>query len=127
MHVLLIEDDVALLRLYHKTLVSANYLVVPTTTLHAIRQLHEQYRFGACIADVQMGFVRPEVHLRDLAKTSQRLELPTLIISANIEKYAKICEEYRLPYLGKPFSGQELIRKLDEVITQFPHSGIIPL
>lgn len=119
MYVLLIEDDTALLRLYHKTLQSVGYQVIPTTTLHAIRQLHEQYAFGACIADVQMGFVRPDVHLRDLAKTALRLNLPTLIMSANIEKYTAICERYNLPYLGKPFTSQQLAVKLEEVIREF--------
>lgn len=110
-HILLIEDDFHLLRLYGKMLEYGGHTVISTTTVQAAREmlLRQEHHFDACISDAQVGFIDPMLLLRDLSQIRSKYGIPVLIISAHLEKYQALCDQLRLHSLAKPLQRDELL------------------
>ena len=118
-HLLLIEDDYQLLRLYTKMLEAGGCTLVSTTTVQAAREMlrRSEQPFDACVSDAQVGLIDPSLLLRDLSQIRGKYDVPVLVISAHLEKYQRLCDELRLLSLAKPFQKNELLAALAQAIT----------
>lgn len=114
--VLLLEDDVALLRLYTKVLQNAGYTVIAASTLQAVQTLPNIQNFDLCISDVHVGFVSGETLIGTLNQFQRKYQFPVLVISGNIEKYQTLCDSLGLATLPKPFTNAALLSAVEHLM-----------
>jgi DNA-binding NtrC family response regulator len=104
--ILIIEDDIKLLRLYTKML-DTDHDVIQCSTLHDARELLKTETFDAIICDMQVGMHRSTELLWDYYRQWQRDKVNVVVISGK-EFYQSICEQLGLPFLLKPVDLQTL-------------------
>jgi DNA-binding NtrC family response regulator len=132
-HILLIEDEFHLLRLYSKMLENGGHTIVSTTTVQAAREMlvKQAHQFDACVSDAQVGSVDAMLLLRDLSQIRGKYDVPVLIISAHLEQYQALCDQLRLHTLAKPLQRAELLTAVTNVIAahragDWYHAGANP-
>lgn len=115
--ILLIEDDFHLLRLCTRLLQHADYQVCPAAAYPAALDMFRLYgTFALCISDINVGFYDPVTLIQELYRLRQRFETPMLVMSADMSKHAQRCEDLQLPWIEKPFSNQEFVERVMQLI-----------
>jgi DNA-binding response OmpR family regulator len=104
--VLIIEDDVKLLRLYTKVL-SQKHTVTQCLTLHDAYELLKNQTFDSIICDMQVGVHRATDLLWDYYAQWRRDKVRIVVVSGK-EQYQEICEQLEIPFLLKPIDLKTL-------------------
>lgn len=126
--ILVVEDEGAILRLTGKILKSAGYRVLTAKTPSQALQLAEQYRaaIGLLLSDIIM----PEMNGKDLAEEVRQLipGLKCLFMSgyADTVLNEKGGVPSDTPFLRKPFSAEELTRKVHAMLIDVGKKGVLP-
>jgi DNA-binding NtrC family response regulator len=103
--VLVIEDDVSLMRLYSKIL--SDYTVISCFSIDEARQLLQRETFDAIICDIQIGTQRATDLIEEYYLQWQNDNVIVAVISSR-EGYRTFCEEMGIPFLLKPVERRAL-------------------
>ena len=116
--ILLVEDDLSLLKLAERILGNLGYKVLSTSRPKEAKELVEQYdgQINLLITDVVM----PEMNGRELSEQMQQLDpgLKILFMSgytADVIAHRGILDE-GINFISKPFSPKEMAAKIREVL-----------
>jgi DNA-binding response OmpR family regulator len=107
MRVLIVEDDLNLLRLYEKTLSHADHQVTMAATIGAAQKLLAKHTYDVTLLDITVGRMNSFDLLRHfpgLAGQAGRI----LIISGD-EDHREYCETLGLEFYRKPLAGRSLL------------------
>lgn len=116
MNVLIIEDDLKLLRLYSRMLQADGHKVFMAATLSAAQTLLENYRFDVCLADVQVGHLNSLTYLRHLPQARHNIE--RLVVISGDERYRDLTNSMHGEFLTKPISRDNLLGAVRGIATQ---------
>jgi DNA-binding NtrC family response regulator len=125
--ILLIEDDIRLMRLYTRLLQASGYQVIPSATVNAARAMLERFgKIELCLSDIQVGSIDVDILLTELEILQNKFNTPVLLISSYIEKYQAEAEKRGLRYLSKSAASAELLDAIARTMTahRFAQFGI---
>ncbi len=111
--VLVVDDDVKILRFLSSSLRLAGYEVVTTTSGEEALQLVKSENPNIVILDILMSPVDGFEVLERLRATSK---LPVISISAHASSAEKALSLGANIFLSKPFRPDELVKRIDSVI-----------
>jgi two-component system, cell cycle sensor histidine kinase and response regulator CckA len=116
-HVLVVEDDPLVRSVVARELVAQGYSVVEAANGEAAldRLAHGQESFDLLITDLAM----PRMDGRELAERASALRpgLPVLFMSGHPDEATRrVLVEADRPYLQKPFTAEELLARLEELL-----------
>lgn len=115
--ILLLEDEPQLAKVISETLVSTGYAVTHMNNGRlGIDAFNQSSGFDLCIVDVMMPFMDGLSFVKELRKTDR--QLPVLFLTA-LSQDRNIVEGYEAggnDYLRKPFSLQELLLRIKELL-----------
>lgn len=114
--IILLEDDISLLRLYSDVLESAGYDVIAATTLQAMQNMTNMHTFDLCISDLNVGLASGELMLHTLSQIQRKHGFPVLVISGVAERYRNLCQFLDIRYLQKPFRNRMLIETVGQIL-----------
>lgn len=116
--ILVIEDDLQLLRLCTRLLQNEGYTVYPAATFPAALDMFRLYQsFSLCLSDITVGVYDQLTLIRELHGLRLRYTTPILVMSAHMERYGPLCDQLKLPYIGKPFFNGPLMTRVREIMT----------
>lgn len=119
-HVLVMEDDANVMRLYIKILRKAGYEVYPAVTIQAAINALNSYHFDSFVCDLKMDFQMGTPLLRNYRQHFIERGIQVLIVSGHPNLNA-ICEELGYEhYLTKPISPSVLSAKLEDLLNDRP-------
>jgi len=115
--ILIVDDDRNVLEVLEARLSSAGYIIYRAAQpAEAIRLLKEN-TVDLMISDMKM----PEMGGMDLFKETQKFfpDLPVIFLTAygTIPEAVRAVKAGAVDYLAKPFDGQELLKKLDRILS----------
>ena len=114
--VLLLEDELQLAKIVSETLVKRNFAVTHVVNgvlgMDAIRK----NQFDICVVDVMMPFMDGFSFAEEVRKTDQQLPLLFLTAKSQTEDVLRGYAAGGNDYLKKPFSLEELILRLNELL-----------
>jgi len=113
MHILVIEDDLKLLRLYTKVLRSAGYHVSQAATIHAAREMLAQHTFDVAIFDMTIGYHTGNELISQFPYLQSKGM--RLIVISGQDKHKAACEAIGVDYYLKPISNAQLLAAVDSV------------
>ncbi len=114
--ILIIEDDVALLRLYSQVLSSVNYAVDQAETMQQARNHLMDSNFDLLLADVQMGRERSTDLIREMRDALREYGTRVILMSAE-EGYRGLREELDLElFVVKPVAPSALINLIHQYL-----------
>jgi len=114
-HVLVLEDDDDLRRLYSKALHSAGYDVYPAGTVQEARDLLTQARFDLLLCDIHMGDERGTDLLDEYAGELFTSGAQVVMVSGQ-PQYRDMCEEMGADFfLEKPVAVKTLVALADRL------------
>lgn len=110
--VLVLEDDLALIRLYGKVIRKAGYKVTEATNLQEARDQLRKERFDVFICDMRLGAERGIDLLVEQKAFLQEQHTQVVVVSAE-EQYRELCREMGIDlFFSKPVSPSELTRMI---------------
>lgn len=114
LHILLIEDDLNLLRLYSKILRNAGHEVKMAATVSAAGMLVRDYHFDIWVVDVSVGKLNM---LHTMVSTSdfRRANAHRIIISGDVKQRDR-ATAMGLTFLLKPISHQQLLDAIQALV-----------
>lgn len=111
-HILVAEDDKAILEVVKMILEDAGYVVTTAETMSEIEQIFSNNTPHLLLLDIWLGGANGEEIARKLKSSQQTKNLPVIIISANNET-EKIAHETGVEdFLQKPFNIDDLLFKI---------------
>ncbi|MBC7813643.1 MAG: response regulator [Burkholderiales bacterium] len=111
--VLLLEDNLSLLRLYSKTLAKADYTVHEAMTVAEAEQLLKSNEFDIFICDMRIGGAHSADLLREWAAPLKE-KGTTIIAMSAYEQYRRTCAEMGIEnFMPKPITPSNLIDVLN--------------
>lgn len=114
--ILIIEDDVPLLRLYSQVLTVYQYNVAQAETIDQARNLLMTTHYDLLLADVQMGRERSTDLIREMRNVLRESGTQIILMSAE-EKYRNMREELDLElFVVKPVAPSALIGLIGEYL-----------
>jgi DNA-binding response OmpR family regulator len=114
--ILIIEDDVPLLRLYSQVLAVHQYTVTQAETMEQARKHLLTSTFDLLLADVQMGRERSTDLIREMRDVLRESGTQVILMSAE-EKYRSMREELDLElFVVKPVAPSALIGLIGEYL-----------
>ena len=123
--ILLLEDNYKLLRLYTKFLTSYGYDVEPIMAVETALDVFSHGKFDLIISDLRVGSYSISRLIKRLKKINVKSNIPILVISAHIEVYEKECHEVGIDeLLAKPFGREDLIVKVEQILSQAGSLGL---
>lgn len=111
MRLLLIDDDLQLLRLYNKILSNAGYQVNIAATKNTARQLLRRHAFHLVICDVQIGDLSGFDLIEDLMHRDYR-DTPVIVISGH-HQYEVTANDLDIPFYLKPINKHTLLEAVE--------------
>jgi CheY-like chemotaxis protein len=113
--ILLVEHRPALHKSYLETLQQVGYQVRSVmTTYHARQLLQSQTQFAVCVASIVGG--DELLMLRDLSTIRRKYGIPTLVLLAESEQPATLCQQLGLKMAPPEPSPAELVRFVHEMV-----------
>src|SRR5687768_12798551 len=107
--VLIMEDDLHLLRLFSKTLSKADYTVYDASTVNLARQFLKAMPFSVMICDMRMGSESGIDLLKEMMPQLMQHNTRIIVVSAE-EQYRTACEDLGVEFfLSKPISPAMLV------------------
>lgn len=122
--VLFLEDEIQLAKIVSETLQSRGFLVSHHTNGRQGLEEFLKGKFDICIVDVMMPFMDGFAFVTEIRKTNQ--DIPVLFLTARSQD-KDVFEGYGLggnDYLKKPFSLEELILRMKELLKRTQHQGL---
>jgi DNA-binding response OmpR family regulator len=114
--ILIIEDDVPLLRLYSQILSVHNYVIAQAESMDQARSHLTTTTFDLLLADVQMGKERSTDLIRDMRNVLRESGTRVILMSAE-EKYRSLRDELNLDlFVVKPVAPSALINLVDQYL-----------
>ena len=111
-HILLIEDNHSLRRLYARTLRDNDFIVTEAEDLFTARQLIAQMRYDVIVCDIQLT----DGLATDFMEEIHDLGTPILAISSD-ERYQQICDELGLEgFMRKPIPTRLLAPNIMKIL-----------
>ena len=111
--ILVVDDDVKILRLLHISLKMAGYEVITATSGGEALQLQESEKPDIMLLDILMPIMDGFEVLRRLRAVS---ELPVIACSAHTSNGEKALQLGANDFLAKPFMPDELIKRIKALL-----------
>jgi DNA-binding response OmpR family regulator len=113
--VLLLEDNLSLLRLYSKTLNKADYTVYEAMTVDEAEYLLQSDAFDIFICDMRIGGTHSADLLREWAEPLKE-KGTTIIAMSAYEQYRRTCFEMGIDhFMPKPITPSSLLHTLNHL------------
>lgn len=125
--VLFVEDEAALARITANTLRGEQFNVTIAATGDKALELFRSKEFDICIVDVMMPGIDGYSLVREIRKSNS--DIPVIFLTARIMK-DDVIEGYNAggnDYLRKPFSIEELIVRMNELLRRREAAGKNPV
>ena len=113
MCVLVVDDDVKILRFLHSSLRLAGYEVVTTTSGEEALELVESKNPNVMVLDILMS---PLDGFEVLSRLRADSKLPVIAISAHASSAEKALSLGANVFMAKPFRPDELIKRIESVL-----------
>ncbi len=115
--ILILEDDLALIRLYGKVMRKAGYEVAEATNLQEAREQLSKARFDVFICDMRLGAERGIDLLVEQKAFLQEKRTHVVVVSAE-EQYRDLCRQMGIDlFFSKPVSPSELTRMVERLLS----------
>ena len=115
--ILILEDDMKLLRLYTKATENAGHTVISVSSLKGALTAMNYRMVDLCISDIRLDDAEPDVVLKRMARAQKRQNIPVIMISAHMDLYLHKCHDLGLERtLQKPFSHRDLTAMIVEIL-----------
>lgn len=114
--ILILEDDLALIRLYGKVIRKAGYKVSEATNIQEARDQLSRQRFDVFICDMRLGAERGIDLLIEQKMFLEEQQTQVVVVSAE-EQYREMCREMGIDlFFSKPVSPSELARMIERLL-----------
>jgi DNA-binding NtrC family response regulator len=114
MRILIVEDDLALLKLYATVLKDRGHQVHQAATVQAALDMIYKYDFDACVCDMQIG------HHSGIELLQWHPELQAkgthFIAISGFPRYQEICATLGVDFYTKPIANQQLINMVEAAV-----------
>jgi len=111
-NILIVEDDLKLLRLYAKILKNEGHNIRQAATISAARSLMARHSFDLCIMDMHIGYHSSGEmipHFPTLKQSGTQL-----IVISGQDRHRNICETLGAEYYLKPVSKSKLVEIVED-------------
>ena len=121
-HIVIIEDDPAVLHLVEFILTKEGYRVTPLPALGTVEALID-LKADCYILDEQLPFVTGHIIAIILKSNERTKNIPVILMSAyaELETFASLCKADE--YLKKPFEADTLLKLLAKTLAR-PHFSL---
>ncbi len=114
--ILIMEDNLDLLRLFSKTLQNTGYDVVTASTLEDARTYLSQSRFDLLLCDIHIGERRGTDLLCEQIETLHAQGTEVVVVSVDTH-YRALCQDLGIDfYLEKPVSVRQLVQLVKRLL-----------
>jgi len=117
-HVLLVDDDLALVLMYQELLEANGYDVTTAGNGKEALKVINQAKVDAIICDLSMPELSGDLFYREVGMTHPELRRRFVFLTANADNplYEKFLQSTRAPVVAKPATIEHLLEKLRPVL-----------
>lgn len=114
--ILIVDDDETILMLYSDTLRHYQYKTTALSNTHDLLQVAINERPDLIILDIWIPEIGGEAAAESLKNNELTFDIPILFVSANVDTDVIATKVGAEGFLNKPFSLDEFLKKIEEVI-----------
>ncbi len=123
--ILIMEDNLDLLRLFSKALINTGYDVETATTLEAARAHLSQSRFDLLLCDIHIGERRGTDLLHEQIETLRAQGTEIVVVSVDTH-YRPLCQDLGIDfYLEKPVSVRQLVQLVERLLAHRSRDNVV--
>ena len=124
MHILLVEDNISIIKGLEYSFKKNNYILIAKTNIYEAREYIKNNNLDLIILDITLpdgnGFDLYENIIKDL-------QIPTIFLTASDEEdnIVKALDNGAEDYLTKPFSTKELLARINKILRHYQKKNIL--
>ncbi len=118
--ILIVDDDVALLKLFTRLLQDQGHLVHTATSVESAYQILNKHQFDVCICDMTLG-LHSGVELLNYSPVLQANGTRFAVISGK-KRYEELCHSIGVEFRLKPIANADLLALVDGDSSKVNHS-----
>ena len=124
MHILLVEDNISIIKGLEYSFKKNNYILIAKTSIYEAREYLKNNNLDLIILDITLpdgnGFDLYENIIKDL-------QIPTIFLTASDEEdnIVKALDNGAEDYLTKPFSTKELLARINKILRHYQKKNIL--